>query len=102
LAAVFAATTRWPTKAEVESMAAISFVGRFRFSGRVRLARVRLCVPGWAIQQPCSKPPPVWQSSGFRHVSDCDLIGWPGKSEKTQIEVGDSSTSELFARTFEA
>ena len=59
MAAVFAATTRWPTKAEVESMAAISFVGRFRFSGRVRLARVRLCVPGWAIQQPCSKPPPV-------------------------------------------
>ena len=50
MAAVFAATTRWPTKAEVESMAAISFVGRFRFSGRVRLARVRLCVPGWAIQ----------------------------------------------------
>ena len=30
MAAVFAATTRWPTKAEVESMAAISFVGRCR------------------------------------------------------------------------
>ena len=30
LAVCFAATTRWPTKAEVESMAAISFVGRCR------------------------------------------------------------------------
>ena len=76
MAAVFAATTRWPTKAEVESMAAISFVGRFRFSGRVRLARVRLCVPGWAIQQPCSKPPPVWQSDCVSLGLRSDWLAW--------------------------
>ena len=69
-------------EAEVESMAAISFVGRFGFRG------------GWAGASASARsrlgdPTAVFEATaclaviGFRML-DCDLIGWPGDLKTQQ------------------